>query len=85
MTYRYRYTGDLQTVFIHLQNPDRSTWAPHKGDEYESPVPIQHPLLQLISNAPAPIVPVATEPEEDEPDDVPETIESPVDDDAKEN
>ena len=84
--HRYIYTGDLPTVFIHLQNPDGSTWFPSKGDTIDLNEPIYHPLLQLVSNAPDPeILDLQREEElENEPDDEPE-VESPVTDDAKEN
>ena len=47
MTYRYRYLGDLPTVFIHLRD-DNGTWTPSKDDEIEWHEAVQHPLLELV-------------------------------------
>jgi hypothetical protein len=43
----YRYLGDLPTVFISLVK-DGHTFAPNKGDTIDWPVPIGHPLLELV-------------------------------------
>ena len=78
MTYRYRYLGDLPTVFIHLRD-DNGTWTPSKDDEIEWHEAVQHPLLELVSHD-------ADEPEIElnVPDEVPED-ESPVTVDQEEN
>ena len=47
MPYRYRYTGDLPTVFISLVK-DGHTFAPNKGDTIDWPTAIGHPLLELV-------------------------------------
>lgn len=47
MSFVYRYTGDLPTVFVTLRD-SHGTWTPSKGDTYKSPVEIQHPLLELV-------------------------------------
>ena len=78
MTFRYRYTGDLPTVFIHLRD-DNGTWTPSKDDEIEWHEAVQHPLLELVSHD-------TDEPEIElnVPDEVPED-ESPVTVDQEEN
>ena len=78
MTYRYRYLGDLPTVFIHLRD-DNGTWTPSKDDEIEWHEAVQHPLLELVSHD-------TDEPEIElnVPDEVPED-ESPVTVDQEEN
>ena len=78
MTYRYRYLGDLPTVFIHLRDAN-GTWTPSKDDEIEWHEAVQHPLLELVSHD-------ADEPEIElnVPDEVPED-ESPVTVDQEEN
>jgi hypothetical protein len=48
MTFRYKYLGDLPTVFIHLHD-DNGTWMPSKNDEIEWHEAIAHPLLKLVS------------------------------------
>lgn len=53
MSFTYRYTGDLPTVFISLVRDGRS-WAPNKGDTIDWPTPIGHPLLELVPEVPEP-------------------------------
>ena len=78
MIYRYRYLGDLPTVFIHLRDAN-GTWTPSKDDEIEWHEAVQHPLLELVSHD-------TDEPEIElnVPDEVPED-ESPVTVDQEEN
>lgn len=47
MSYTYRYTGDAPTTFISLQKHGK-TWTPNQGDTITSPVPVPHPLLELV-------------------------------------
>ncbi len=80
MSYTYRYLGDLPTVFINLRKDDQ-TWCPNKGDTYTSPIPVQHPLLELLTEVKdePPTAPVAAEdPVVDEDDDDYETMPDPV-------
>lgn len=46
-TRRYIYRGDEPTAFIYLRK-DGHTWVPKQGDTIDSPVPIDHPLLELV-------------------------------------
>lgn len=50
MTYKYRYTGDVPTVFITLMK-NGHTWVPKRDDTYSSLTPITHPLLELVVDA----------------------------------
>ena len=56
----YKYVGDLPTVFISLTKDGR-TFMPSKGDTIDWPVPIGHPLLELVVETPAPVVEKAPE------------------------
>ena len=49
MSFRYRYTQAIPTVFIN-EVKDGHTWVPNYLDEIESDHPINHPSLELISN-----------------------------------
>lgn len=51
MFFKYVYTGSAPTAFITLRTAS-GTWVPNQGDTYDSPVPIAHPLLELVVDAP---------------------------------
>ena len=79
---KYRYTGDVPTVFITLQK-DGHTWVPSKGDEIDSQEEIGHPLLELIvgKDSAPPVSDIKTEvPAEPENTESPDTA-----DESKEN
>lgn len=50
MTYTYRYTGSVPTVFISLVK-DGHTWVPNYGDTITTSVPVHHPWLELIDTS----------------------------------
>jgi len=62
----YKYTGDVPTVFITLQDSNGETWVPSFGDQIVSDTEISHPLLAPVS--------VTTKKQEPEKVESPETV-----------
>ena len=58
MTFRYRYTQAVPTVFI-AEVKDGHTWVPDYLDEIEVDHPINHPSLELIVDDDASVIEVA--------------------------
>ena len=74
MTYRYRYTHAIPTVFI-AEIKDGHTWVPNYLDEIESDHPINHPSLELLVDD-EPQTEVVDEPQAPEIVEPPETVEA---------